>query len=107
MSSSINSGHSTSTAIQSYLSNSSYTPQQSNYYVNSSPLNINNPRIFRFEIPGFEIVVIPTTPTTSFSNSANLNMQNQFQQDQTQFQQQQQNSRGVNGSFINFNNFRG
>ncbi|CAB4423962.1 unnamed protein product [Rhizophagus irregularis] len=109
---------STST-IQSYpaanSSNSSYTPYNSNHNVNTPSLNFNNPGTFRFEIPGFVIVVIPTTPTT---NSTSLNTQNQFQQEHTysnitndnshtQFQQQQQNFLDVNGSFINFNNFRG
>ncbi|CAB5379646.1 unnamed protein product [Rhizophagus irregularis] len=96
-------------------SNSSYTPYNSNHNVNTPSLNFNNPGTFRFEIPGFVIVVIPTTPTT---NSTSLNTQNQFQQEHTysnitndnshtQFQQQQQNFLDVNGSFINFNNFRG
>ena len=98
------------TTMQSYpinSSNSTYMPQHIvNHDVNSSLLNFpqaNNPKIFRFEIPGFkiEIFVTPTNPTTTFSNLTNLNMQNQFQQQghtfsnvfinnpQTQFQQQQ------------------
>jgi hypothetical protein len=113
MSSSINNEHATLTVTQSYpinLSNSSYSQQQSNYYVNSPPLNFNNSGIFRFEIPGFEIFVIPT------SNSTNLSMQNQFQQDHAyqniitnnpQTQSQQQSSLDVNDSFIDSNNFRG
>ena len=109
--------HATST-LQSYPTNSS----NSGHNVNSSPLinfpQINNPEIFRFEIPGFKIVVVPTTLTTSpCSNLTNLNMQNHLQDhtfsniitynSQSQFQQQQRNSLDVNESFINFNNFRG
>ena len=37
----------------------------------------NHPEIFRFDIPGFQIVVIPVSPIN------NLNMQNQFQHNHT------------------------
>lgn len=70
-----------STSMQSYpaanSSNSSYMPYHSNHNVNTPSLNFNNPRL---EIPGFVIVVIPTTSTT---NSTSSNTQNQFQQDHT------------------------
>jgi hypothetical protein len=80
----------------------------------STPLNFPQPNYpdypdsYRFVIPGFEIIIIPT------SSFANLSMQDQFQQDtntvvtgesQPQFQQfqQQQNSLDLTDSF-NFNN---
>lgn len=84
----------------------------------SSPLNFpqtNYSDFFRFGIPGFEIIIIPTT---SFTNLSNLSMQDLFQQhtnivvtdeSQSQFQQfQQQNSFDLPDSFNinNINNFQ-
>src|SRR5207248_5837895 len=94
----------------------SYVPLHTLQYPSSIPLNslnsmIANPsqsEIFRFEIPGVRIIVIPTS--SPFANLTDLDAQNLFQQDYTNYSNniftdnlQQQNS---NESF-NFNNFSG
>ncbi|GBB84884.1 hypothetical protein RclHR1_11470005 [Rhizophagus clarus] len=87
---------STNSTTQHYsTTTSSYTPQyighnvnynSSQFIQNVSPQfnfpQTNNSQLFRFEIPGFEIIIIPTS--SSFVNLNNLNMQNHqnhFQQD--------------------------
>src|SRR5437870_3633466 len=73
--------HDASTSQSQPTINSTYAPQ---YTVNNNvqnPLNFpptNHPEFFRFEIPGFEIIVIPTFPLPNLSNSS---MQDQSQQD--------------------------
>jgi hypothetical protein len=87
-----------------------YAPQYADQYI-SSPLNtLNNSSqsgIFRFEIPGFNIIIVPTS-----SPPANLDMHNQFQHDhnyldlssytssvsQSQLNQEQSYVSNVNGS---------
>src|SRR4051794_11181723 len=94
--------------------------QNQNLLQNPPPSLLNYPQTnetFTFEIPGFKIIVVPTT-----SPIANYNMQNQIQQDlnysnnatdisHTQLHQQNQNSLGLNDNFNdfrgNFNKFRG
>lgn len=75
----------------------SYEPQYTSHdgHIISSPLNslnmitnssqINRSDIFKFEIPGFKIVVIPTSSTTSspYTNLNNFDTQNQVQQGYT------------------------
>src|ERR1044072_7062684 len=73
----VNNEDSTSTTQSSY-----YAPQYANRGTPSLNTNFsqsNNSEIFRFEIPGFKIIVIPTS--SPFANLTNLDMQNQFQQD--------------------------
>ncbi|CAG8652855.1 uncharacterized protein OCT59_005103 [Rhizophagus irregularis] len=54
-----------------------------NMITNSSQINRSD--IFKFEIPGFKIVVIPTSSTTSssYANLNNFDTQNQVQQGYT------------------------
>ncbi|RIA92267.1 hypothetical protein C1645_820958 [Glomus cerebriforme] len=80
-----NSGHTSSTA--QFLSYAHHAPQYTGYdhqnifptlgsfdtIANSS--QTNHPRVFRFEIPGFEIIIKSTT--FSYANLNNLDMQNQ------------------------------
>jgi len=103
----------------SFVNNASTTPTTQSASQNiphsSSSESLNTAianNSYHFEIPGFKIIIIPTTTTTPYANLNNSNTQNQFQQDnvplnivtnnsQIQFQQ------NSNESFINFNNFRG
>ncbi|RIA82761.1 hypothetical protein C1645_834868 [Glomus cerebriforme] len=100
----LNNEHVISTT-QSYSTiTSSYAPQYIDHNVNqnppqyiqntSQPLNFpqtNNSQIFRFEVPGFKIIIIPTTSSiltsldmqieshnVSFSNNTTDNSQTQF-----------------------------
>ena len=82
----------------------------------SNPLNMtfnppqmptSNSEIFRFMIPGFQIVVIPMT--SPFANLSNFDMQYQFQQDHAfsshNSSQLYQDVSGVSGgSFVNIHN---
>ncbi|GBB95791.1 hypothetical protein RclHR1_02610028 [Rhizophagus clarus] len=75
-------------------------PNSFNMITNSS--QINHPNIFKFEIPGFEIVFIPTSSTTSstYTNPNNFDTQNQVQQGYTSPTIDAYNSQ------TQFNNFR-
>lgn len=83
---------STTSTTQYHSTTTSYVPQYIGHNANqnspqfiqniSPPFNfpqINNPQMFRFEIPGFEITIVPTS--SPFVNLNNLDMQNHFQQD--------------------------
>jgi hypothetical protein len=89
-----------------------YEPQYTNHtnHISSpSPFNslnmvtnsfqINHSDVFKFEIPGFKIVIIPTFSTTSsYTNLNNFDEQNQFQQGYT-------STVDVHNSQTQFNNF--
>ena len=109
-------GHSVNEQNQNLLQNPSQNPPQ--YIQSPCPSFLNYPQTnetFTFEIPGFRIIVVPTTPPIANNNS----MQNQAQQDlnysnivtdisQTQFQQQNSlNLNNFNNFHGNFDNFRG
>ncbi|CAB4374109.1 hypothetical protein RhiirA5_482856 [Rhizophagus irregularis] len=83
---------STTTTTQYHSTTTSYVPQYIGHNVNqnspqfiqniSPPFNFpqtNHPQMFRFEIPGFEIIIVPTSPP--FVNLNNLDMENHLQQD--------------------------
>ncbi|RIA95120.1 hypothetical protein C1645_758229 [Glomus cerebriforme] len=115
-----------------YLS-SSHAPQYTNYNVDqnlvqnpsqtiqnmSSPSFLNSCQtneIFRFEIPGFKIFIVPTSPTSPTPSSPIVNLNNNMQnQDLNYFDSSSSNivtddsktqfQLDSNGSFIDFNNF--
>jgi hypothetical protein len=74
---------------------------QNNFFSNNSP-QTDNSEIFRLNIPGFKIIVIPDSV-----NLANLDLQNLFRQDSIPTENSQthfQNTLDLNDSF-DFNNF--
>jgi hypothetical protein len=92
---------STSTQYNSPLDNIQF---QNNFFSNNSP-QTDNSEIFKLNIPGFIIIVIPDSV-----NLANLDLQNFFQQDSIpnivtdNSQTHLQNTLDLNDSF-DFNNF--
>jgi hypothetical protein len=110
--------HATTRTTQPFPHPSQYTPQYNSYDISppfSSPNMIpnsfqNHSEVFRFEIPGFKIIIIPNFSPNS-SNLDNLDTQNQSQvftspniatdNSQTRFQQ------NSNESLTNINNFNG
>ncbi|GBB95793.1 hypothetical protein RclHR1_02610030 [Rhizophagus clarus] len=91
-----------------------YAPQYNSYsYPSLNSINMipNSSEVFRFEIPGFKIIIIPnSSPYSSlYTNLDNLDQPRQvftppnivIDNSQTQLQQ------NSNESFINFNNFHG
>jgi hypothetical protein len=73
----------TTSTTQYYSTTSSYAPQYIDNYVNQNtpqfnqnipPPQTNNSQIFRFEIPGFKIIIVPTS-SSSFVNLNNLDME--------------------------------
>lgn len=65
-----------------YIYHANNEPMQRIQNIPISPnMNVNHPEIFRFDIPGFQIVIIPVSSPLACLN--NLNMQDQFQHDHT------------------------
>jgi len=95
---------SSSYAPPQYTSSHVSLPLNSPNMITTNPSQTNHSEILRFEIPGFKIIIIPTSSPTPplYGNLNNLDTQNQFQQDYASSNVVADNSNPQ----IQFNNFR-